>query len=67
MMTDPVSDDSLTVIDDTSAKHLASTRLTPNTILTRLLFNDEVQKAIEQVGAHSVPFTANSDITTISI
>lgn len=53
MMADPVSDDSLTVIDDTSDKHLASTRLTSNTKLTRILFNDEVQKAIEQVGVHS--------------
>lgn len=67
MMADPVSDDSLTVIDDTSDKHPAATRLTPNTKLTRILFNDEVQKAIEQVGAQSVRFTANSDNTTISI
>lgn len=50
MMAEPVSDDSLTAIDDANEKNVASTRLSTNTKLTKILFNDEVQKAIEQVG-----------------
>lgn len=53
-MAEPFSDDSLTAIEDTSDKQIASTRLTSNTKLTKILFNDEVQKAIEQVGVVEV-------------
>lgn len=51
MMAEPASDDSLTAIDDTSDKHSAAARRTST---TKLIFNDEVQRAIEQVGAIAI-------------
>lgn len=51
IMAEPISDDSLTTIDDTHATKPSVARYNPHTKLTKILFNDEVQKAIEQVGA----------------
>lgn len=55
-MAEPVSDDSLTAIVDTSDRQHAAARLSSNTKLSKILFNDEVQKAIEQVGAVYILF-----------